>query len=258
MVACGDGVEPAAVTTTSTAQPAVTSVTSVTSPGGILPDDTVVDTAVDGIPADQTPTVANTLPADATPTPPADATPTPPPAEVALQISGAPKTEAKVDEAYTFIPGSNGPDGDIRSFSVTNLPGWLNFKTATGELSGTPTAAETGVYPDVTIQVDAGSAYETLAPFDIEVVTTGMEAITLSWAAPTQNDDGSVLTDLAGFRIRYGETSGEYSTVISLTNPGLASYYIEGLVPSTYYFVISAYNSEGTESNYSNEVFKTI
>jgi hypothetical protein len=178
--------------------------------------------------------------------------------ETKLTIGGTPKSEAKVDEAYSFIPTADGPDGDTRQFSVANLPEWLSFETATGELTGTPTNAETGVYAGVTIQVAAGEAYETLAPFDIEVVSTGTQSVTLAWAAPTQNEDGTVLTDLVGYRIRYGETSGAYTTVISLTNPGLASYYIEGLVPSTYYFVISALNSKGVESGYSNETFKSV
>ena len=91
-------------------------------------------------------------------------------------------------------------------------------------------------------------AEKALLLFDIQVVAVGPSSVILSWAAPTQNEDGSPLTDLAGYRIRYGERSGSYSTTVALTNPGLASHFLDGLVPSTYYFVISAYNARGEEN----------
>lgn len=217
-------------------------------------------------PAQSTPPAQTRPPATSTPaaTPPVAALPMPPAAtppadEDALpQISGAPKTQAEVNAAYSFVPSASDPDGDKLSFTIANRPGWLSFASATGALTGRPTAAHVGVYKNITIQVEAAGQHETLPSFDIEVVAVGQQGVTLSWNPPTQNADGSPLNNLAGYKIRYGEAPGIYTTTIPLSNPGLASHFIEGLVPSTYYFVISSYNSQGIESNYSNEVSKTI
>lgn len=80
----------------------------------------------------------------------------------------------------------------------------------------------------------------------------------LSWQAPTTNVDGTELTDLAGFKIYYGKASGTYSEIIELDNPITNEHTIEGLAEGTYYFAATAYDIMGNESDYSNEVSKTI
>lgn len=80
----------------------------------------------------------------------------------------------------------------------------------------------------------------------------------LSWQAPTTNVDGTELTDLAGFKIYYGKASGTYSEIIDLNNPITTEHTIEGLTEGTYYFAATAYDIMGNESDYSNEVSKTI
>ncbi len=71
---------------------------------------------------------------------------------------------------------------------------------------------------------------------------------------PTQNSDGSPLTDLAGYKIYYGNESGHFQTIIQLDNPGITIFVIENLTPNTYYFAITAFNRIGNESDFSNEV----
>lgn len=80
----------------------------------------------------------------------------------------------------------------------------------------------------------------------------------LSWQAPTTNVDGTELTDLAGFKIYYGKASGTYSEIIDINNPITTEHTIEGLAEGTYYFAATAYDIMGNESDYSNEVSKTI
>jgi hypothetical protein len=174
------------------------------------------------------------------------------------QISGAPSTQAAVDQPYSFVPAAHDADGNTLQFEVANLPSWLTFNPSTGALQGTPTAANMGVYRNITIQVTDGPSFGTLAPFDIEVVAAGSRSVTISWLPPTQNEDGSPLTDLAGYRIRYGSTSGSYSNTISVANAGLATYVVEGLVPNRYYFVIASYNSRGVESRNSSEAVANL
>ena len=81
---------------------------------------------------------------------------------------------------------------------------------------------------------------------------------TLSWLPPTENTDGSALT-LAGYKIYYGTSADNYTTVVNIDNPGLATYLIDNLpAGNTYYFVITAIDSNGIESAYSEVGSKTI
>ena len=84
-----------------------------------------------------------------------------------------------------------------------------------------------------------------------------MGSVTLSWQAPAENVDGSPLTDLAGYRIYWGETSGVYPNSIDVTEPQITSQTIS-LASGDYYFVMTALDAEGNESAYSNEVIKTV
>lgn len=83
-------------------------------------------------------------------------------------------------------------------------------------------------------------------------------SITLSWEAPTTREDGSPLTDLSGYRIRYGRMSEIYDYEIEIDNPGIVTYVVEHLRPGKWYFVASAYDSSGLESDMSNEAAKVV
>ena len=62
------------------------------------------------------------------------------------------------------------------------------------------------------------------------------------------------MENLAGYKIHYGTASQKYTQTITVSNPGLARYVISSLLPGTYYFSVTAYNSAGTESPLSSEV----
>jgi hypothetical protein len=81
-------------------------------------------------------------------------------------------------------------------------------------------------------------------------------AVELTWEAPTENEDGSPLTDLAGFKVYWGTAPGEYSATVSVGN--VTTYLVEHLSPGTYYFAATAVNAEGTESAKSDEANATI
>lgn len=73
--------------------------------------------------------------------------------------------------------------------------------------------------------------------------------VTLSWVAPTENTNGSALTDLGGYKIYYGTSPKELTDQIVLSNAGLQTYVIDGLtVGTTYYFTIVATATDGMES----------
>lgn len=78
----------------------------------------------------------------------------------------------------------------------------------------------------------------------------------LVWDAPATNPDGTPLNGaLAGYKVYYGTSSGSYSMVIDAGN--VTSYDVSGLTAGTYYFVVTAYDTVGSESPYSNEVMRT-
>jgi hypothetical protein len=83
------------------------------------------------------------------------------------------------------------------------------------------------------------------------------ESISLNWDAPTTNSDNTPLTDLTGFKIYQGTSTGVYDagTDVGMRLCTVISNLTSGI---TYYFVATAYDSFGNESNYSNEVSKLI
>lgn len=173
-------------------------------------------------------------------------------------IWGAPPGSTKVGEMYSFTPNSSDPDGDSLSFSIQNQPNWADFDTASGKISGIPTLGNIGVYANISISVSDGSASATLPQFGISVDQLGTSSTTLSWTAPTQNEDGTPLTDLAGYKIYYGKSSRSYTDQVRIDNPGITSYVVDNLTPDTYYFAATSFNSSGVESGFSNEATKTL
>ena len=173
-------------------------------------------------------------------------------------ISGQPSGSVKAGSHWSFTPAASDPDGDDLTFAIQNKPDWASFDTASGSLSGTPDAAHVGSYPAIEIMVSDGEASATLPAFSVDVVQASAGSITLSWQPPTQNEDGSTLNNLAGYKIYYGTEPGNYSQAIQVNNPGLASYVVENLVPDTYYIVSTAFNSNGVESGFSNEAVKQV
>ena len=72
---------------------------------------------------------------------------------------------------------------------------------------------------------------------------------TLSWLPPTDNEDGSALTNLAGYRIYGGTSAASLSLVSTISNAGITSTVVSNLAPATtHYFAVSAYSSNGAES----------
>jgi len=99
---------------------------------------------------------------------------------------------------------------------------------------------------------DSGSSSSSTA------AAAGPNAVSLSWLPPTENTNGSALTDLTGYTIYYGTQSQNYTSQIQVTNPGLTTYVVDNLPPGTYYFAVTATASNGLQSGYSPEVTATV
>ena len=73
---------------------------------------------------------------------------------------------------------------------------------------------------------------------------------TLTWNPNTESD-------LAGYKLHYGASSGNYTVHLDVHN--VTTYTVTGLTDGqTYYFAATAYDSAGSESGYSNQVSYTV
>ena len=173
-------------------------------------------------------------------------------------LTGTPAASVNAGQAYAFQPTASDADGDTLSYSIENLPSWASFNNTTGALTGTPAESHVGLYSNVRISVSDGEATTRGTAFSIDVTQVSLGNATLSWTAPTENMDGSALTDLVGYKLYYGVREGEYTEEIQIENPGIVTYVVENLSPNTYYFVATAYNVSGVESPFSGVAVKVV
>jgi hypothetical protein len=131
---------------------------------------------------------------------------------------------------------------------------------STGSASGTATAQAVAPNAGV-IDRSSGSASATsvasntptqsTAPTTVTVippVTTVNGVATLDWQPPTENSDGSALTNLAGYTVYYGTSPDNLSKSVKVSNPGLTAYSVTGLAAGTWYFAVTSYSADGVES----------
>jgi hypothetical protein len=187
------------------------------------------------------------------------AAPTPPGGNRAPSVSNAPPTSALYGRQYVFAPAVTDADGDAVTFSINSLPGWATFDATSGRLHGTPGPGDIGSTASLTITASDGRGANTnIGPFTVNVVGTASGSATLSWAPPTQNSDGTPLTNLAAYRVYFGMNSDSLVNTLTINNPGVATFVVDQLTPATWYFGVTAVNSVGVESGFSNIGRKTV
>jgi hypothetical protein len=148
---------------------------------------------------------------------------------------------------------ATGTFSDGTTQNLTAAVTWSSSNTGVATISnaagsnGLATSVATGA---TTIKAVSGAVSDTTT------LSVTDRAATLSWNAPATNTDGTALTDLAGYKIHYGTSPGNYTTTINAGT--VTTYVISNLAPGTYYFAVTAYNTSGSESGYSNEASKTI
>lgn len=175
------------------------------------------------------------------------------------KISGTPATAATVGAAYSFQPAGSDASGAKLTFGIQNAPAWASFNSATGLLAGTPTAAAIGTTANIVISVSDGKSSAALPPFSITVAQAStVRSATLAWTPPTQNQDGSALTNLAGYVISWGTSASSLTNAATLANAAATSFTVSNLVPGTWYFDVRAYNNLGTNSPQSTVVSATL
>jgi hypothetical protein len=175
-----------------------------------------------------------------------------------LTIQGVPPAGVNYGLPYSFTPAVSGPAGAALAFTIRNKPGWADFNSSNGALTGTPGAADVGTDPNIVISVSDGTSSTSLAGFSVSVNEASNGAATLDWSGVTQTLANTVLGDLAGYIVYYGTAADNLNQQVKLANPGLTSYMMTNLASGTWYFRIAAYTSSGVEGVLSSVVQKTI
>jgi hypothetical protein len=157
------------------------------------------------------------------------------------------------------------------------IGGWNSTGRVTVSLSGAPTytttfSSSTTFSRVITVKFRADAATTLRVNYTLTAGTGSINmqaaalsqsapngAATLTWQPPTTNTDGSTLTDLSAFKVYWSTTQGTYSpTQSAQISSATRSHTVSGLARGTWYFVVTALNTQGLESPYSNAWTKTI
>jgi len=170
-----------------------------------------------------------------------------------------PSSASTMDTADTIVSLAGNANSDAGIFKVT----WANDRGGDGIANGAESWQTANIGLElgennitITAEDTAGAKASRSIVVNRESAQPGSAA--LSWAAPTERTDGSLLTDLAGYKIFYGRMPGIYDYQIDINNPGVLTYVVENLVSGNWYFALTAYDSKGLESDRSNEVLRNI
>ena len=106
-------------------------------------------------------------------------------------LAGAPANSAVVGSSYSFRPTvSSG--GIAIVFSIKGQPAWMAFNASTGTLSGTPTASDVGLTPNITIVASDAGGTASIGPFVIRVSAAANDALAISGSPATRVVAGSL------------------------------------------------------------------
>lgn len=143
------------------------------------------------------------------------------------------------------------------NWTVSDDASWLAVSPASGSGSSTLiTSVNTaglaaGTY-NGTITVSAAGATSKIVAITLTVSAPATSSATLTWNAVTASD-------LAGYKIYRATTSGGYGAPIATVQGNVTTYIASGLQSgTTYFFVVTSYDTAGNESSFSNEVSKSI
>jgi len=176
-----------------------------------------------------------------------------------VTLQGTPPTSVTANSTYSFEPTVSA-SSTLVTFKISGQPAWAHFDMSNGVLSGTPTTLDEGSTGHIVITASNATSTASLTPFTIRVKApeAGSASATLSWTAPTENTDGTPVTDLAGYHIHYGTSPSELTKTVTVFGAEATTFEIGGLAEGTYYFAVVAYNSAGLDSGQSNIADQSI
>jgi len=153
-------------------------------------------------------------------------------------------TDAEDGDLSSNIQWSSNIDGFIGSGANISTMLTVGTHTVTATVSDSSNASHTR---EVTVTVE-------------EPASGGNQGVaTVSWVAPTLNEDGSPINDLSGFKVYYGTSASDLSDYVVVNDAFQFTQEIADLEQNaTYYFAVTAFNEQGVESEYSDVTSKVI
>ena len=147
--------------------------------------------------------------------------------------------------------------GGTLTWSGSDNAAWLSLSPASGTGNSTLTASVNTAGLATGTQVGTITVSSTGASSKTIAVTLTVSAPTTSSATLIWNPNTD--SDLTGYKIYQATASGAYGAALGTVPAGTVTYQATGLsANTTYFFVITAYDSAGNESAFSNEVSKSI
>ncbi len=154
--------------------------------------------------------------------------------------------------------------GGTLSWNASDNTAWLSLSPTSGTDSGSITAAvnlaglAAGTYT-AAISVAAAGATNTPQVIPVTLTIANSPSGSSSTASATLTWNANTEADLAGYKVYRGTSPGTYGAPIAMLQGNVTSYVATGLqIGTSYYFVVTAYDTAGNESAYSNEVSKSI
>lgn len=161
-------------------------------------------------------------------------------AELAVDLTVSP-TQIAVDDSATLSWSSTGAS------SCTASGGWSGARDLSGSYGTGPLTSSR------TYSLSCSNGRDNaLASVTVEVLDK-----VVRWRAPTRNVDGTALTDLGGYVVYWGTTSRSYIGSHTIDSPSITVWEAD-IAPGSYFFALTAFDGEGNESDYSNELQKII
>ena len=153
--------------------------------------------------------------------------------------------------------GVTNTGGGTLSWTASDNVDWLSLAPVSGTNSGMVSAAISvsglvaGTY-NGSITVSAVGVGTRDVPVTLVLSPATSGTATLNWLANSESD-------LVGYKVYRGTTSGAYGAPIAVLGNTATTHTISALENgTTYFFVITAYDAAGNESSYSNEVSKSV
>ncbi len=165
-------------------------------------------------------------------------------------------TQGGANPGSQTISVSNTGGGTL-TWSASDNASWLSLSATSGTGNGTIAASvntaglAAGSY-NATITVAAPGVTSRTVTVALTVNSPPTSSVTLTW---NQNSE----SDLAGYKVYRSTTPGVYGAPIATLQGNVATYQATGLqAGTTYFFVVTAYDTSGNESGFSNEVSRSF
>jgi len=90
--------------------------------------------------------------------------------------------------------------------------------------------------------------------------STPVNATILHWSAPVlyENDTTAAPSDISGFKIYQGDSASDMNVIANIADSSITQFDLKTLSQGTFYFAVTAYDSNNIESKLSKVVYLTI